>query len=63
MQPANQIRERPMTSIRRLSLLTAVIVIAVLPILSACNTTAGIGQDLSAAGGALTNSAQGEKGK
>lgn len=52
-----------MTSIRRLSLLTAVIVIAVLPILSACNTTAGIGQDISAAGGALTNSAQGEKSK
>ena len=51
-----------MTSYRRLSLLTAVIVVAVLPLLAACNTTAGIGQDLSAAGGALTNSAQGDKG-
>ena len=29
-----------------------------MPLLSACNTTAGVGQDLSAGGHALTNSAE-----
>ena len=39
------------------ALLVALVVSAVAPMLSACNTTAGAGQDLSAAGRAVTRSA------
>lgn len=37
--------------------LTLVALIGVAPVLSACHTTAGVGQDLSQGGHALTNSA------
>ncbi len=39
------------------ALLLALALSAVAPMLSACNTTAGAGQDLSSAGKAVTNSA------
>ena len=39
------------------ALLLALAVAALAPALSACNTTAGAGQDLSSAGRAVTNSA------
>lgn len=39
------------------ALLLALALAAVAPMLSACNTTAGAGQDLGAAGRAVTNSA------
>ncbi len=39
------------------ALLLALALSAVAPMLSACNTTAGAGQDLSSAGRAVTNSA------
>ena len=48
-------------SIRRMSaraLLLAFALAALVPLLSACNTTAGAGQDLSGAGRAVTNSAE-----
>lgn len=38
--------------------LTALALIGALPLLSACHTTAGAGQDISATGHVLTNSAQ-----
>jgi predicted small secreted protein len=38
--------------------LTIVALIAAAPLLSACQTTAGAGQDISAGGRALTNSAE-----
>jgi entericidin B len=38
--------------------LALLFLIAVAPLLGACNTTAGAGQDLSAAGHAVTNSAE-----
>jgi predicted small secreted protein len=38
--------------------LTLLILIAAAPLLGACHTTAGVGQDVSATGHALTNSAQ-----
>jgi predicted small secreted protein len=41
---------------RRFNLMTE-ISLAAFPLLSACNTTAGAGQDLSGAGGAITRSA------
>jgi predicted small secreted protein len=46
-------KEFPM---RKFSLMTAITVTAML-LLSACNTTSGVGKDLSKAGGAITNSA------
>lgn len=36
----------------------ALLLLAAAPILAACNTTAGAGEDLSAAGRAMTNSAE-----
>ncbi len=47
------------TQMNRLSrtLLVALALAAMAPMLSACNTTAGAGQDLGAAGRAVTNSA------
>jgi len=45
------------------SALLAVFVLATAGIaLSACNTTAGLGEDMSSAGHSLTNKAQEEKG-
>jgi predicted small secreted protein len=41
---------------RKMSLMTA-LGLATLLLLSACHTTAGVGRDLSSAGGAITNSA------
>ncbi len=41
---------------RRLNLVTAIGLAAFL-LLSACHTTAGVGKDLSSAGGAITHSA------
>jgi entericidin B len=38
--------------------LTAILLVGTLTVLSACNTTAGAGQDLSATGHAVTNSAE-----
>jgi entericidin B len=38
--------------------LALLLLIAVAPLLGACNTTAGAGQDLSATGHAVTNSAE-----
>jgi predicted small secreted protein len=38
--------------------LALLLLIAALPLLGACNTTAGAGQDLSATGHAVTNSAE-----
>jgi predicted small secreted protein len=38
--------------------LTLLVLIAAAPLLGACHTTAGVGQDVSATGHALTNSAQ-----
>ena len=38
--------------------LALLLLIATLPLLGACNTTAGAGQDLSATGHAVTNSAE-----
>jgi predicted small secreted protein len=38
--------------------LTVLGLIATAPLLGACHTTAGVGQDVSATGHALTNSAQ-----
>jgi predicted small secreted protein len=38
--------------------LTLLALIGVAPLLAACHTTAGAGQDISATGHALTNSAQ-----
>jgi predicted small secreted protein len=38
--------------------LTLLVLIAAAPLLGACHTTAGAGQDISATGHALTNSAQ-----
>jgi predicted small secreted protein len=38
-------------------LLAALMLLAAVPLLSACNTTAGAGQDISATGHAITNSA------
>jgi entericidin B len=39
------------------ALLVALVVSAVAPLLAACNTTAGAGQDVSAAGRAVTRTA------
>lgn len=41
---------------RKLNLITA-IAVAAMALLSACHTTAGVGKDLSRAGGAITHSA------
>jgi entericidin B len=41
--------------------LAIILLIAVAPMLGACNTTAGAGQDLSATGHAITNSAEQHK--
>jgi entericidin B len=41
--------------------LAFLLLIAAAPMLSACNTTAGAGQDLSATGHAITNSAEQHK--
>jgi predicted small secreted protein len=41
---------------RKFSLMTAITLAAAL-LLSACHTTAGVGKDMSSAGGALTKSA------
>jgi entericidin B len=38
--------------------LTLLAIIGLAPLLGACNTTAGVGEDLSAGGHALTNSAE-----
>lgn len=40
------------------SVLSALVFAGALTMLSACNTTAGVGQDVSAAGHAVTNSAE-----
>ena len=45
------------------ALLLALALAALAPALSACNTTAGAGQDLSNAGNAITNSADRNKSK
>lgn len=45
-----------MSSVRARALLAAV-ALAALPLLAACNTTAGAGQDVSAAGRAVTKTA------
>lgn len=41
--------------------LAALLLLATAPMLGACNTTAGAGQDLSATGHAITNSAEQHK--
>jgi predicted small secreted protein len=38
--------------------LTLIVLIGAAPLLGACHTTAGAGEDISATGNALTNSAQ-----
>lgn len=38
--------------------LTLLVLIAAAPLLGACHTTAGVGEDLSAGGHAVTNSAE-----
>ena len=38
--------------------LTLLILIGIAPLLGACHTTAGVGEDLSAGGKAVTNSAE-----
>jgi predicted small secreted protein len=38
--------------------LTLLVLVGAAPLLSACNTTAGAGQDVSATGHAITNSAR-----
>lgn len=43
--------------------LTLLVLIAAVPLLAACNTTAGAGQDVSAAGHAVTNTAEKVKDK
>jgi predicted small secreted protein len=50
-----ELQESIMKSIRLVATLTALLAAA--PLLSACHTTAGIGQDVSQGGHALTNSA------
>ena len=44
-----------------MAVLGALILSGVAPLLSACNTTAGFGEDMSSAGHALTNSAEKNK--
>jgi entericidin B len=39
-------------------IVTLLVLVAAAPLLSACHTAAGIGQDLSAGGSAVTNSAE-----
>jgi predicted small secreted protein len=47
------------TTMRNFSMaLTLLALVAAIPLLSACQTTAGVGQDLSNGGRALTNSAE-----
>jgi entericidin B len=41
--------------------LAFILLMAIAPMLGACNTTAGAGQDLSATGHAITNSAEQHK--
>jgi len=43
------------------ALLTIAVLIGTVPLLSACNTTAGAGQDLSATGHAITGAADKSK--
>jgi predicted small secreted protein len=38
--------------------LTLLVLVGAAPLLSACHTAAGVGQDVSAAGNAVTNSAE-----
>ncbi len=38
--------------------LTLLALVGLAPVLSACNTTAGVGEDISAGGHAMTNSAE-----
>jgi len=38
--------------------LTLLALVGLAPVLSACNTTAGVGEDISAGGRAVTNSAE-----
>jgi entericidin B len=50
--------EVPMRRILAVALLNLVLLSGASVVLSACNTTAGAGQDVSAAGHAVTNSAE-----
>ena len=58
---ANRLHPRQRTKImhKKLSLaLTLLMLLGAAPLLGACHTTAGAGQDISAGGNALTNSAE-----
>jgi predicted small secreted protein len=55
--PAHHHRSLKDATMRKTLTLT-LLLLAATPLLSGCNTTAGAGEDLSAAGRALTNSAE-----
>jgi predicted small secreted protein len=58
-EPRYQYREKDSSMYKKLILAPAVLLlVAVAPLLSACHTTAGAGQDISASGKALENSAK-----
>lgn len=58
-QPPISVAKRILTMRKNKSIAIALLLlIASAPILGACNTTAGAGQDLSATGHAVTNSAE-----